>query len=122
MPNGIDKNLVRLSNAVAGFRSRFGRWPERVVLHTLSLNDIRRLVSTELMSDMEEKIRFVPGDAAFRTEDSEGHWFEYGSGRDSVGTPHGEPDFDLFVRAQRWLGLDRWHGPPHPPSDPRGHF
>lgn len=30
MPNGHDKNWVRVCGAVDGFRQRFGRWPVRV--------------------------------------------------------------------------------------------
>lgn len=114
MPNGIDKNLVRLRMAVDRFRERFGRWPHRVVLHPLSLSDIRRLVTPEFMAAMEEKLQFVAGEAAFRCEDEDGRWYDYGQGRASehARDPGSEDDDPELHSAAAWLGLDRWHEPP----------
>lgn len=122
MPNGIDKNLIRLRMAVDRFRELFGHWPDRVVLHQLSLDDIRRLVTAEFMAAMEEKIEFVAGDAGFRCEDDEGRWYDYGQGRASehVREPEGEEFDPSQPSAAVWLGLDRWEGPPAPHADPEG--
>ena len=36
MPNGADKNFVRLCAALNGFRLRYGKWPTRVVIYPIS--------------------------------------------------------------------------------------
>src|SRR5262249_16177409 len=41
MPNGHDKNWVRLCAAIDGFRVRYGHWPMRVRIFPISLADIR---------------------------------------------------------------------------------
>lgn len=126
MPNGIDKNLVRLREVVDGFRARFGHWPERVVIYRISLDDIRALLSSEQFSAVEAKVRLLPGDEPFRAEDDRGNWYVYGTGASSdVHADDGDlfrhddepPEHDAWV----WLGLHLWNGPPCHPHTEEAH-
>lgn len=123
MPNGIDKNLVRLCVAVDGFRQHFGRWPERVVLPALSRADIRSLLSADQWAAVEARLGLVAGEATFRAEDDDGNWFQYGDGTSSRGEvePRVPEEADQVRSAREWLGLDRWSGPPPHPHDAEDH-
>ena len=47
MPNGHDKNWVRLCGAIEGFRLRYGRWPTEVRIDPICLEDLRHYVFSE---------------------------------------------------------------------------
>ena len=40
VPNGDDRNWGRVSAAIGGFRVRYGRWPQRVVLMPIAFVDL----------------------------------------------------------------------------------
>ena len=124
MPNGIDKNLVRLSWVVEEFHRHFGHWPKRAVLNEISLRDVRALLGPDFLAEVEKRIRFVSAEAGFRVEDDQGHWMDYASGLNS-GLPEiarGDERRDPPMPGWHWLGLTDWHGPPgHTPSW-RDHF
>ncbi|WP_405279070.1 hypothetical protein [Gaopeijia maritima] len=107
VPNGIDKNLVRLTLVVDAFRQQFGRWPRRVVLHAALRDDIRRLLSDQQMTVLESRLELVVGDAAFRAEDDDGHWLHYGEGTSNAGRvdPHSVGPSSTHPPADVWLGL-----------------
>ena len=56
MPNGIDKNWMRMCAAVNGFRARYQRWPVRV---RLPVNAISGLFTPKSLAKIEEKLTLV---------------------------------------------------------------
>lgn len=102
MPNGADKNFVRLCAALNGFRMRYGSWPSRVVIHPISLADLREYVlSPEDFRTVTGKVTLVEGDAGFRAEDDQGNSYDYGE--------EGFPDREPESSAQEWLGVSPQH-------------
>jgi hypothetical protein len=47
MPNGVDKNLVRLAIACASFRERHGEWPTEARLAPIVLWDYGQLLDAD---------------------------------------------------------------------------
>ena len=98
MPNGFDKNWVRLCAAVDGFFQRHGHWPSRVIMFPESLEDLREYVfSKETFSVLSSKLELVPGEAPVVAVDTEGNRYSYGED----GFPSGRPS----PSAQEWLGV-----------------
>lgn len=102
MPNGADKNFVRLCAALNGFRLRYGKWPTRVVIHPISLEDLREhVLSSRDFRVVAAKVHLVEGDAGFRAEDDEGNEYHYGE--------EGFPDEEPTLSARDWLGVRPQH-------------
>ncbi|MBV9492130.1 MAG: hypothetical protein JO069_20745 [Verrucomicrobia bacterium] len=79
MPNGHDKNWVRLCITLAGFRARYGRWPSRVRLPRACLADLRDdLLTKEDFAKITERLTLVPDERALVAEDDQGASFTYG--------------------------------------------
>jgi hypothetical protein len=98
MPNGGDKNFVRLCGALDGFKVRYGRWPIRVVIYPMSLDDLREhVLSPEAFATVMQKVRLVEGDAGFQAEDGEGNVYDYAN----EGFPESRPN----PTAEEWLGV-----------------
>ena len=107
MPNGWDRNWVRFTLTVAGFRSKFGDWPTTVRLSPAILANVRDMFSPERFDALERRIKLTADDeidpiAFFRAEDDDGHSYYYGGV---------EPGVDAEA-ARRWLGVspDNPHG------------
>jgi hypothetical protein len=98
MPNGCDKNWVRLCAAIDGFRSRYGRWPSQVRLRPIILEDLRDNVFTqEGFEQVAVLVRFVPDDETWMVaEDGTGAGYDY----EQEGFPEEPPD----ISAADWLG------------------
>lgn len=80
MPNGHDKNWVRLCAAVDGFHARYGRWPTRVRLFPECLADIRDdLFTPEDYASITAKVALVPDKASMIAEDESGASYNYGA-------------------------------------------
>jgi hypothetical protein len=97
MPNGYDKNWIRLCAAIDGFRSRYGRWPIRVRMYEISLRDFDFLFTREELTRITAKITLVPDEAPMIAEDDSGAHYNYGE----EGFPECAPD----IRATEWLGV-----------------
>jgi len=98
LPNGYDRNWIRLCAAIDGFRLRYKRWPSRIRLFPDTLRDLQDDVFTpESFKKMEEHIKFVPDDSPIVAEDDLGGRYSYGE----EGFPQTEPDID----ARTWLGV-----------------
>lgn len=97
MPNGHDKNWVRLCAAVDGFRVRYGRWPTRVRMPAISMNDFRYLFDDRDILAITSKVRFVLDDAPMVAEDDEGARYSYGQ--------EGFPDRQPEITARAWFGV-----------------
>jgi hypothetical protein len=97
MPNGHDKNWVRLCAAVDGFRMRYGHWPIRVRMPAICMNDFRYLFTERDLLAMTAKVQLVLDDASFVAEDDEGGRYCYGE--------EGFPDQPPRVSAREWFGV-----------------
>lgn len=99
MPNGVDKNWVRLCCALEGFHAVHGHWPIRVRVYPESLRDLKRhLFRPATWRRITERIAFVADkEAPFIAEDAEGRRFSYGT--------DGVPGQATPVSAEEWLGV-----------------
>jgi hypothetical protein len=109
MPNGNDKNWVRLCCAIDGFRSRYGVWPTTVRAHPFIVRNIRReLLTKQDLRKLNDKTKLIkgpmrmPGDGIagpivyLIAEDGKGRTFTYGSRRGKV----------RGIWARDWLGIE----------------
>lgn len=85
MPNGDDKNWMRVCSAIDGFRSHFGRWPKRVRMSRLSFLDLTSNVLTPLGFAVVSSVLELcqEDDATMIADDGTGAEYNYGSGRSS---------------------------------------
>ena len=98
MPNGYNKNWIRLCAALSGFRIRYGIWPTRVRISPAILDNLHQdLFSPEGFAKLEEKLQFIPGDEPFLVEDEEGRSYNYSL----EGFPTQKPDVDAID----WLDI-----------------
>jgi hypothetical protein len=98
MPNGWDKNWVRLCAAVDGFRARYGTWPTRVRMSPAMLENLRKHIFDPIsFAQLESKLKLVGDEAPMIAEDEEGRSYSYGA----EGFTKVEPD----IRARDWLGV-----------------
>lgn len=57
MPNGVDKNLVRLAIACASFRQRYGDWPTEARVAPIVLWDYGQLLDPESFQRLCQRLR-----------------------------------------------------------------
>jgi hypothetical protein len=106
MPNGHDKNWVRLCAAIDGFRGRYGRWPKRVRLSQQVLTNIRdSLLTPEDFALLGTKVELIADEVPIVAEDDLGGTYNYGR--------EGFPRERSNPRAADWLGVQ----PKHSESD-----
>jgi hypothetical protein len=98
MPNGDDKNWVRVRAAIEGFKVRHGTWPTRVRLFPAVLQNLREdLFSPEMFAKLTAKIQLISDEAPIVAEDDWGNSYSYGKD----GFPHPRPD----QHATEWLDV-----------------
>lgn len=98
MPNGHDRNWVRICAAIDGFRLRYGRWPTRVRLLPATLADIRENVfRPKDYAKIIAKVDLIPDDSGIIAEDDVGGSYSYGES----GFPPSRPD----PPAKEWFGI-----------------
>lgn len=104
MPNGDDKNWVRPVCALEGFYAWYGRWPTRIRLARLVLDDLRRHQLTRASwLKVKQKVTFVVDDSVgVVAEDDDGGLFDYGAGRGAGESAAHE----ILLRAAEWLGVE----------------
>jgi len=79
MPNGYDKNWIRLCAAIDGFRARYGSWPTKVRLFPSALQNLQQDVFTpESFHMIEQHIQLIPDEAPIVAEDDSGRRYSYG--------------------------------------------
>jgi hypothetical protein len=79
MPNGHDKNWIRLRAAIEGFYVRYGHWPTRVRMFSGALADIRdHLFTPADFAQLASKVRLIADEAPFVAEDDMGNIYNYG--------------------------------------------
>ena len=97
MPNGEDRNWVRLCIAVNGFRARYQKWPETALLSKGTAEDIKGLFKPLTYEAVLTKFEIVEVEDAYHIElvDQVGNSFKYGE----------ESDFQPDVDASSWFGV-----------------
>jgi hypothetical protein len=99
MPNGYDKNWVRICAAIDGFKVRFGHWPAKVLLPGAILNDLEHYMLTSAsMAKIREKVSLVIQDVPIVAQDEFGNQYSYGE--------EGFPERRAKVDARKWLGVE----------------
>ena len=80
MPNGDDKNWVRLCIAVEGFRARYQKWPETALLSKGLAENIKRMFKPLDYEAVLTKLEIVEVEDAYHIElvDKAGNSFKYG--------------------------------------------
>lgn len=109
MPNGDDASWVRVCAAIDGFRVRYGRWPARVRLFAVALEDLRDHVLTpEGFAVVASIIELVADEAApMIAEGAEGESYNYG--REGFPSPKpNEPAREWFGQAILLPDLREW--------------
>lgn len=98
MPNGEDKNWVRLCAALEGFHFRYNSWPALVHLPELCLRDLKEhLFSPEDFQRIETKLQFFIDEDRFAALDKNGRVYDY--------MEEGFPDSEMDPGAGEWLGV-----------------
>lgn len=98
MPNGVDKNLVRLAIACASYRQLHGDWPTEARVAPIVLWDFGQLLDPENFERLCTRLRFrTTTNAHIAVGTSKAH-VVYGT------TSHGG-DSRVFDEAWAWLGV-----------------
>jgi hypothetical protein len=99
MPNGLDRNWIRLCGAIDGFRARYRLWPTRIRLSEGILNNIKALFTFSSFAKIEEKITFIAiKDTTIIAEDDNGRRYNYCT----EGFTQIPPD----LTAKEWFGVN----------------
>src|SRR4051812_30172933 len=99
MPNGGDRNFIRLCSSLEGFRLRHGAWPTEVRLFPGAIADLREhVLGPEAFSKLEALVRLIADEeASMIAQDKDGNSFNYGEEQ--------RPDGTLDISAAEWLGV-----------------
>ena len=97
MPNGEDRNWVRLCIAVNGFPARYQKWPETALLSKGLAEDIKRMFKPLDYEAVLTKLEIVEvaDEGHIELVDKAGNSFKYGE----------EWDFELDGDARSWFGV-----------------
>ena len=97
MPNGEDKNWVRLCIAVEGFRARYQKWPGPALISKDIAETIKQLFEPLTYEAVLMKLEIVEveDEAHIELVDKAGNNFKYGE----------EWDFEPDVDASSWFGV-----------------
>ena len=99
MPNGFDKNWVRLCAAIDGFYISHGKWPNRVLLFAGSIQNLKEDVfSQESFARLVSKLELVASESPMIAQDDEGNQYNYGN--------QGFPETRPLMSANDWLGIE----------------
>jgi hypothetical protein len=108
MPNGSDKNWIRLRVTANGFFCRHGQWPSEIyVPEDCYRNFEEALFMPETWAKVQAKIRVIPSDLLFVATNKQGGRFTYGE-RSGTG-------YELGQDFEEWIGLRPDH--PHAYDD-----
>ena len=99
MPNGADRNWIRVLAALDGFFVTHGRWPSRVRLPLLALENLQNdLFTPASWQRLTERVEFIPDESAgMIAEDEAGYVYNFGK--------QGFPQLRPALRADEWLGV-----------------
>ena len=100
VPNGFDKNLIRLRMACAAYNARFGAWPSEARLEPIILQNLAQILDEKNFQRLADKLELrttTREDQHVVVVGADGQ-FVYGREEPS----HGPTDYE---RARRWLGV-----------------
>jgi len=99
MPNGADRNWIRVLAAVDGFFATHGHWPSRVRLPRPALENLQNdLFTPASWQRLTERIEFIPDESAgMIAEDESGNVYNFGR----QGFPRSRP----ALPADEWLSV-----------------
>lgn len=98
MPNGAEKNWIRLLAAVDGYWQRYGAWPTHVVLPEVCLADLRdHILSTDDFVRLRSVITLEVEEDRFAATDGADRAYDYMS--------EGFPEIRPNVSAIDWLRM-----------------
>ena len=83
--------------AIDGFRGRYGRWPTRICVPTVVVDDLKWLFTARGLLTLSSKIQLVIADDPLVAEDDDGGRYAYAA------TFPGEPP---KPSAREWLGVE----------------
>ena len=96
MPNGVDKNWVRLCLAIDGFRARYNSWPNYILLSKEYFENIQSLFSPKVFQKLKSQITFViDEESLIVAKDNTNRMYNYRK----EGSSKIKPD----ISAQEWL-------------------
>jgi len=99
MPNGFDKNWVRLCAAIDGFYVSHGKWPSRVLLFAGASETLKADVfSKKSFAKLVSKVDLVVSESPMLAQDDDGNHYNYGE--------QGFPDTKPPISAADWLGIE----------------
>lgn len=102
MPNGHDKNWIRLCAAIDGFRIRYGHWPTNVKITPISLEDIRdNLFTPNEYAHINTKVTLI----GIKDEDGKSFIAGDGSDRSYDYSAEGFSGQQPSPTAAEWLGV-----------------
>ena len=97
MPNGIDKNWIRLCGAIDGFQIRYNHWPTKVRLGLIYYEDIKSIFKPDNFNKLKNKLQFIIDDAHIVAEDDDGRTYDY--------SKEGFVKLKPPLQAKEWLGI-----------------
>ena len=97
MPNGYDKNWVRLQGAINGFRNQYKSWPSKIRLPEPILIDLKTLFKDQTFAKIEDRLKLIVDNVPIVAED--GFEREYSYGKEGFSEHHPE------IGAKEWLGI-----------------
>ena len=99
MPNGSDRNWVRLCGALDGFRALYGEWPTRIRILPAVLETFDRLFTPPDLLTIKAKVDLVPDpQVGMVAEDAAGRTYHY--------AVDPWPPTRSDISAQDWLGVE----------------
>jgi len=98
VPNGEEKNWIRLCVAIEEFRIRYKRWPTHVFLDSILYESLTCLFSPSSLEKLNAKVELVvKKDALVVAADDQGNQYDYGHETGSGRRPR--------IKAVDWLGV-----------------
>jgi hypothetical protein len=100
MPNGANKNLVRIQLACAAYRERYGEWPSECRLHPIGLQDVAHVLDAENFKRLVAHLRLRTKDRMDVSVGGARGVIEYSK------LDAGSIDEQVVKLAREWLGVN----------------
>ena len=99
MPNGVDKNLVRLAVASAVYRQRFREWPTEARLEPIILWDLAQILDVPNFETLATRLRLRTSERSSISVGGSHGYVRY----EDIDLAHSIPGVE---QAKRWLGVE----------------
>jgi hypothetical protein len=99
MPNGEERNWIRLCGAIDGFRSTYKKWPSKIKVFDGFISEMRdHVLGPENYAILIKYVELIEDGSPIVAEDDDGNQYSYGE----VGFPSNKPD----ITTKEWIGID----------------